>query len=404
MEQLTNIVPGWPRMVAAHGAGIHAARARRCGWHAPAPRARHGRGRAASRRWVPLVLRGTRSYWDVYLDQLSLRPDARRRRRRCRRRAWRRPPPSRSCCSGCRCSVARATPQRAGCTRRWPSSVCWSDGLGCRASCSAVEPLFAFVEHGDPHRAAVPAACGGALTLRTDVGIAALLVERWRRRCHGAAAAAGGDRRAAGRRRARHRIRAPRHASASKPRCRCSRCSSMIVFVAFVWINAARGERADRLRRQAERALRLSEERNQLIVETALDGVIMIDRQGHDHRLEHAGGKDVRLVARRGAGARARRAGHSRARPRGAPAWHAPLHQDRHGARAQQAHRDGGDASRGPRIPGRAGHHADRLRRGAGVQRVHPRHHRPQRGPKRRCAKASCASAPPPTPRRCSSG
>jgi PAS domain S-box-containing protein len=55
---------------------------------------------------------------------------------------------------------------------------------------------------------------------------------------------------------------------------------SVIVFVTFVWINALRGERADNLRRQAERALRLSEERNQLIVETALDGVITIDRHG----------------------------------------------------------------------------------------------------------------------------
>ena len=56
---------------------------------------------------------------------------------------------------------------------------------------------------------------------------------------------------------------------------------SVIVFVAFVWINAARGERADRLRRKAERALRLSEERHQLNFETALDGIIMIDRTGH---------------------------------------------------------------------------------------------------------------------------
>src|SRR6185369_560226 len=56
--------------------------------------------------------------------------------------------------------------------------------------------------------------------------------------------------------------------------------SSVVVFVAFVWINAARGERADRLRRGAERALRLSEERFQLIVETALDSVITMNAQG----------------------------------------------------------------------------------------------------------------------------
>ena len=87
------------------------------------------------------------------------------------------------------------------------------------------------------------------------------------------------------------------------------------------------------------------------IVETALDGIITIDRQGTDHRLEHSGGEDVRLAARRGTGPRARRADHSRARI---------AKQHRHGmrryietgvgARAQQAHRDGGAASRGPRV------------------------------------------------------
>ena len=56
--------------------------------------------------------------------------------------------------------------------------------------------------------------------------------------------------------------------------------TGVIAFTAFVLINAARGERADNLRRQAERALRLSEERNHLIVETALDGVITINKLG----------------------------------------------------------------------------------------------------------------------------
>jgi PAS domain S-box-containing protein len=55
---------------------------------------------------------------------------------------------------------------------------------------------------------------------------------------------------------------------------------SVVAFVAFIWLNAARGERADRLRRKAEAALRLSEERHQLNFETALDGIIMIDRAG----------------------------------------------------------------------------------------------------------------------------
>jgi len=55
---------------------------------------------------------------------------------------------------------------------------------------------------------------------------------------------------------------------------------SVVVFVAFVWTNASRGERADRLRRAAERALRLSEERLLLNFESALDAIIMIDSHG----------------------------------------------------------------------------------------------------------------------------
>src|SRR5688572_4157510 len=55
---------------------------------------------------------------------------------------------------------------------------------------------------------------------------------------------------------------------------------SVIAFVTFVWINASRGERADRSRRIAEDALRASEERNLLIVETALDAVVAMDRDG----------------------------------------------------------------------------------------------------------------------------
>jgi PAS domain S-box-containing protein len=55
---------------------------------------------------------------------------------------------------------------------------------------------------------------------------------------------------------------------------------SVVIFVAFVWINAERGDRADRLRRKAEHDLRMSEERNQLIVETALDAVVTMNNHG----------------------------------------------------------------------------------------------------------------------------
>ena len=60
-------------------------------------------------------------------------------------------------------------------------------------------------------------------------------------------------------------------------------------------INAARGERADRSRRKAELALRLSEERNQLIVETALDAVVTINDQGLVTGWNTPGREDVRL-------------------------------------------------------------------------------------------------------------
>jgi PAS domain S-box-containing protein len=55
---------------------------------------------------------------------------------------------------------------------------------------------------------------------------------------------------------------------------------TVVVFVGMVWGNAARVERNDRMRRRAETALRASEERHQLMVETALDAVITMDRHG----------------------------------------------------------------------------------------------------------------------------
>lgn len=55
---------------------------------------------------------------------------------------------------------------------------------------------------------------------------------------------------------------------------------SVITFVAFVWTYAAEGDRADVLRRRAERLLRHSQERTQLIVESALDAVITMDSKG----------------------------------------------------------------------------------------------------------------------------
>ncbi|MEO8063652.1 MAG: PAS domain S-box protein [Pseudomonadota bacterium] len=55
---------------------------------------------------------------------------------------------------------------------------------------------------------------------------------------------------------------------------------SVVVFVTLVWLNAARGDRADRLRRKAEHGLQISEERHLLIVETALDAVVTMNNKG----------------------------------------------------------------------------------------------------------------------------
>src|SRR6185295_6744124 len=115
----------------------------------------------------------------------------------------------------------------------------------------------------------------GALTLRTDAGIARLL----------ASDGVGGS---MARRLLPAAILVPLFAGALTLRVERAgvlgyeaavslfALSAVIAFATFVLINAARGERADKLRRDAERALRASEERNQLIVETALDGVVTI--------------------------------------------------------------------------------------------------------------------------------
>ncbi len=141
------------------------------------------------------------------------------------------------------------------------------------------EPLVPFVNVA-AHGAIVFILVGaGALTLRTDAGIAKLL----------ASEGVGGG---MARRLLPAAILVPLIAGALALRFERDgtlgyetavsvfALTGVIAFAAFVLINAARGERADNLRRQAERALRLSEERNQLIVETALDGVITINLHG----------------------------------------------------------------------------------------------------------------------------
>lgn len=55
---------------------------------------------------------------------------------------------------------------------------------------------------------------------------------------------------------------------------------TVIGFGALVWVNAAGLDRSDRARREAQKALQQSEERTRLIIDNALDAVIMIDGTG----------------------------------------------------------------------------------------------------------------------------
>ena len=141
------------------------------------------------------------------------------------------------------------------------------------------EALFAVADMSVHAACLILLLCAGALTLRTDAGIAALLASDGvgggiARRLLPAAVivplVAGAL-----------TIHYERRATFSfEAAVAVFALASMIAFVAFVWANAERGERADRLRRTAERALRLSEERHQLNFETALDAIVMIDARG----------------------------------------------------------------------------------------------------------------------------
>jgi PAS domain-containing protein len=163
-------------------------------------------------------------------------------------------------------------------TKASRSSECSWAGWACRDTVRR-RGVVCVRAHGRAHRDAV-AAADGALAHACGPMPASRACSRARsRRWHGAPPAASGHHRAIAGRRVDGALRAARRAELRGCGVRfCAR--ECVVFVAFVWINAARGERADSLRRAAERALRLSEERNQLIVETALDGVVTIDNLG----------------------------------------------------------------------------------------------------------------------------
>src|SRR5690349_1620294 len=276
MEQLTNIVPTWPRVVRLTAlayilSGIALWLAT---FHARIPAIVAA---LSLTTLAALVLLKNVVGWDIYLDQLSLAQmpqviDANT-------------PPRMAMASALAfvllgTSLMFAQHPRGALVHQGLAVMGMLVGwLGVSRYLFGGEPLFGYADMAVHTATLVLLLTGASLTLRPDAGIARLLSSR----------GVGGG---MARRLLPAAIVVPllagsltvvfeRNGALSfEGAVAVFALASALVFVAFVWINAARGERADSLRRAAERALRLSEERNQLIVETALDGVVTINNKG----------------------------------------------------------------------------------------------------------------------------
>jgi PAS domain S-box-containing protein len=276
MEQLTNIVPTWPQVVRLTAlafivSGIAL-------WLATIQARTPAIVAAALLTAIGmLVVLRYATGWDLYVDQLSLAqmPEV----------IDGNTPPRMALASALAfallgASLLFAQHPRGALTHQALAVLGMVTGwLGLSRYLFGGEPLFAFADMAVHTAILVLLLTGATLTLRPDAGIARLL-------------ASGGVGGAMARRLLPAAIIVPllagsltlyfeKHDILSfETAVALFALSSAVIFVAFVWINAARGERADALRRAAERALRLSEERNQLIVETALDGVVTINFKG----------------------------------------------------------------------------------------------------------------------------
>jgi PAS domain S-box-containing protein len=276
MEQLTNLVPGWPRMVKLSALAFVLSAVSL--WLASRGVASLSIATGALVSAIGLlILVAHGAYLNVYLDQLSLRdiPVA----------IDGLPPPRMAPATALAFLLLGLSLMVATSRRHAPLH----QGLAVAVLLVGWLGLSRFVFGGDAplpiaemaaHTALLLLLLGaGALSLRTDTGIAALLVSN----------GVGG---AMARRLLPAAVIVPlvggaltiyyerRDTFGFEAAVAVFALLSMIVFVAFVLTNAARADRADRLRRRAEHALRLSEERKQLIVETALDAVVTLDVQG----------------------------------------------------------------------------------------------------------------------------
>jgi PAS domain S-box-containing protein len=277
LDALTNLVPGWPRISRLTALGFVAGGAAL--WLTTISRTRLAA--AVSLLLAAIGLLSLFRYafsWNAYIDQFSLAPMP----------EFLRPgvlsprmAPSTAvafCCfaTSILCALGKRT---AAAHQTLAIFVVFFGWMGLSRYIFGGEALLPFVNvaaHGSILFLLLGA---GALTLRTDAGVAKLL----------ASEGVGGS---MARRLLPAAILVPLLGGALT--LRYERLGTLgheaavsvfallavIAFTAFVLVNAARGERADSLRRAAERGLRLSEERNQLIVETALEGVITINGRG----------------------------------------------------------------------------------------------------------------------------
>jgi PAS domain S-box-containing protein len=276
LEQLTNIVPGWPRMPMLTAAAFMLAGVAL--WLTTLRTVPAATAAAALLTAIGLlILLRNALGWNVHIEQFTLAAipadsDS--------------PPPARMApATACAfvllgLSLMLSLRPRMALLHQGLTIVALLVGwLGLSRYVFGAETLFSFSDMPVHSALLILLLCVGALALRPDAGIAALLASDgvgggMARRLLPAAVIVplvAGALTVHYERRATFSFEA---AVAVFALC------SIVAFVAFVWINAARGERADRLRRSAERALRLSEERHQLNFETALDGIVMMDSRG----------------------------------------------------------------------------------------------------------------------------
>ncbi len=276
MDQFTNIVPTWPRMVRLTALAFMLAGVAL--WLATIQARLPAIVAAALLTAIGvLVLFRYATGWDLYLDQLSLAqmPEV----------IDGNTPPRMALATSLvftllGSSLLLAQHPRGALAHQALAVIGMLTGwLGVSRYLFGGEPVFAFADMAIHTALLAVLLTGATLTLRPDAGVARLL-------------ASGGVGGGMARRLLPAAMIVPLLAGALtlyferngklsyETAVAIFALSSAVIFVAFVWVNAARGERADSLRRAAERALRLSEERNQLIVETALDGVVTINHQG----------------------------------------------------------------------------------------------------------------------------